>query len=190
MVWLLQGLIGLAFLVIFLQAFKVVKLKKSQVEKSYFWNVVVYVLSFEGLIYLVGVEGGRKLMALGLINVVLWFNMIKFSLGLIQKREIELYNRFEHFIGGVALFFGLYLIGIGKLLPISYKFAWFESVVVMLIVNWLSVVHEIVELLIDKAMKRKYLIGPGVYDTNEDLLMTWLGSLGGVLGVMVNSWQY
>lgn len=187
MVWLLQGLIGLAFLVIFLQAFRLVKLKKSEVEKSYFWNVVIYVLVFEGLIYLIGVEEGRRLMALGLMNVVLWFNMIKFSLGLIQKREIGLYNRFEHFVGGLVIFLGLYLLGVGRLFPVNYQVVWFESVMVMLIVNWLSVVHEIIEMLIDKAMKRKYLVGPGVYDTNEDLLMTWLGSLAGVLGVMIGS---
>lgn len=185
MILLLQSLIGLAFLIIFLQAWGFVRLKKSAVEKSYFWNVVLYILIFEGLIYLIGVEESRKLMILGLINVVLWSNMIKFSLGLIQKREIGLFNRFEHFAGGLAIFIGLYLLGVGKLLSVNYQFPWVEPVLIMMVVNLLSVVHEIFEMLIDKIMKRKYLVGPGVYDTTQDLLMTLLGSLAGVLGVVL-----
>ena len=185
MVWLLQELIVLGLLAISFQAWGLVKFKKSKVEKPYFWNVAFYILVFEVLIYLLGVAGTQELMVLGLVNVALWLNIVKFTNGLVQEKQIGLYNRLEHFIGGAVIFLGLYLLGIGKLLPLSYRVGWFEPVVIMLVVNLLSVLQEMAEFLVDTVMKREYLVGPGQYDTSRDLLMTLLGSLVGVLIVVV-----
>lgn len=98
-------------------------------------------------------------------------------MGLVQAREPHLFNRFEHLLAGLFLFYGFYLLKFAHLFPIKFIFPWMGSFFIFLLVNLAMVIHEIVELFLDKAFKVKLLIGPGIYDTNIDLLMTFLGGL-------------
>jgi hypothetical protein len=101
--------------------------------------------------------------------VAAWLNLLKFSVELIQAREISAVNRLEHFLGGVVLFYVPFLLQISRGLKIKARSQVAELFIVVLIAVFLLVLHEIFELFLDLLLGYPYLIGPIVFDTNLDL---------------------
>ncbi|MFC1653365.1 hypothetical protein ACFL1M_00785 [Patescibacteria group bacterium] len=182
---ILRIIIAFALLFSLLQLNGLIKIKNSQVKKEWLINVLAYYLFLESLGILVGIKGVRQNIYLSLFAVPVWINLIKFSIGLIQKKEITILNRLEHTMGGLIVFTAITLLKPINILPVMISAKWFEAFLYVLITNFLSVLHEVVELFFDRVMGKKYLIGPEVDDTNFDLLMTLAGSIIGFLLVVV-----
>jgi hypothetical protein len=172
----------------FLQAKKLVVIKNSQVRREWVINVVFYYLVFEFLGSLAGLDGVREIIYLLLFAVPVAINLTKFSLGYIQNKEISWFNRFEHMAGGLIVFMAIYILKPIEMLPMTVTALWLEVFFYLLLTNLLSVLHEIVELFLDRVLGKKYLIGPGVEDTNIDLLMTLSGAVIGFLAIIFLSY--
>lgn len=80
-------------------------------------------------------------------------------------------------MAGAILYYSALLVDISGLLGISYSSRLSLGLIIIAFVNLGSVIFEVSELFIDKAKGKKYLVGPGVHDTNYDLLMLLLGSV-------------
>lgn len=174
-------ILGSALIFAFLQVLGVIHFSKSKMN----WGYFVSVLLFMAILGYIGVQSDssvtEKFWYLALLAIALWSNVIKFTLGLVQDREVTIYNRFEHMMTGLLAFYGLYLTHASSYFPVTFLAPWMSSLFIVLIVNMISVAQEIVELIVDLAVGKKYMIGPGVRDTNWDLLCTFLGSLAGFL---------
>lgn len=175
----LQIVIVLAFIFSLVQVIGLVRLKNTQVKMEWFMGALLAVGLFEFLAYRFGLGGKELVWYLLLLAVSLWANLVKFSLGLIQKKEIGLYNRLEHFFTGLLIFLALGLLGVNNLLAVEILSRWTEGFLVLLLVSFYSMGAEVVELFLDRIKGENYMIGPRVDDTNMDLLMTFLGSLMG-----------
>lgn len=185
--WLFQLLIFLAFGLAFLQAFDFLVIPGSQLKAAWFCSALIYFLVVEFLIFKSRVSRTRKAVVLGFACLLLWLNLTKFTLGLIQGREITLYNRLEHFIIGVALFYLAFLLKGARFFPVKFNSLWAKGFFVFLLSNLASIIHENFELFFDKAFQTQLFIGPGVYDANIDLWMTFLGTL---FAFSLQTWLY
>ncbi len=175
--WFLQSLIFLVFLLAFLQAFGFLRIKDSGLKKAWLYGALLYFLFIEFFIFVSSANRANKVILLIIIVLCLWVNFIKFSLGLIQEKEKSLFNRFEHFLAGVVLFYGFLLIDFAQFFSIQFHSFKARYFFIFLLANLALVIHENVELILDRIFKIKLFVGPGIYDTNVDLLMTFLGSL-------------
>lgn len=171
----------------FLQVVKIMHFRKSKMNFGWFVSVTFFMI----ILTYIGLNSGASIyeqtLFFTLLAVALWSNTVKFTLGLIQKRELTLYNRFEHMATGVLAVYGLSLIHFTDIFPIIFLTNWASSLFLLMIVNMISVGIEIGELAVDLYLGKIYMIGPSVHDTNWDLFCTFIGSLlGFVLLVALN----
>ncbi len=174
-------LIICGFLFGILQVVGVINFKNSQMSLGWLIGAGIFVVMLILMGTLSNSSSLDKSTYLYLLLIAFWCNLIKFTLGFVQKKEKALYNRFEHFATGFLLFYGLELTGFVTIFPIIFQHPSAVAFFILLTVNLVSVGIEMGELLVDIAMRRNYMIGPGVHDTNWDLLLTFLGSVMGYL---------
>lgn len=170
-----------AFCFSLLQISKVIKFSKSKMNLGWFFGSLAIASVFVYLGVISSISTNEKLVYLSLLAISVWTNVIKFTLRLIQKREILFYNRFEHFMTGLIVFYLLRLLQLVEYFPIDFHESWASAFFVLLLVGLISIFVEIGELVIDLIFQKKYMIGPGLKDTNWDVTMTFLGSLAGFL---------
>jgi len=177
--WLPRSLILLSIVFAFLQITGIVDLPGSQVKIVWFVNGIIYYIFAEVLIRYSPVKAKYAIWLLAVFAVGILLNLSKFSAGLIQEGEISSVNRLEHFLGGLAIFYYLYLLQSHRSLGILFANRAAELFVIALFANFLNTIHEILELFFDLWVGCAYLIGPSVFDTNLDLLATGIGIFAG-----------
>lgn len=182
MVIVFQILIALILIAALTQILKIIKPTNSKITLGWLASASLIVLASEFLLYNFIDNKAEQATFLGLLTISLLANFIKFSLGYIQKKELTLYNRFEHLIAGAMLFYLANLINLIQILGSQGASKLGSGLIMVAFVNLGSVIFEVSELVVDKIKGKKYLVGPGVNDTGFDLLMILLGS---VLGLTV-----
>lgn len=181
MVSMLQILLGLILAIALAQVLNIVKPSRSKITVGWLASALLIVLLSEYFLYSFIKTSTEQTIFLGLVIVSLLANLIKFTFGYIQQNEITMYNRFEHFMVGVILFYAATLGNIISFLDLQTVDKFTLGLIIVSLVNLISVMFEISELAIDKIKNKKYLVGPGVHDTSFDLLMILLGSILGMI---------
>lgn len=180
-----QVIIILAIIFAVFQVVGIVRIKGSKVKAGWVVSALAVVGIAEYVVYRFIEVGSERTYLILFIAVSLCANLVKFTLGLIQDDEMTAYNRFEHFVAGVLMYFFLASVGILNVFSITTGSEIIGGFVVVLFVNLLSVLFEIVELLIDRVRGKRYLIGPKAYDTNMDVAMVLIGSVVAMIGQMM-----
>ncbi len=157
-----------------LQTAKIIDIPNSQVNIAWTSYALAVIIPTEiMLLFYKYVPLKHRTILSALFSLGLLQNMLKFSMGLAQN--VSLYNKFEHTYAGFVLSFGIFLLRLIDFLPLEYKTRWIYLAVIFLIANTLQVLHEVLELFIDKFLNGVN-IGRG-WDTNIDLCMTMTGTV-------------